>query len=250
MRKGRVLEVSFDDLHYNLALEEAIFTNLPNSNYQMTVRFWQNPKSVVVGRGQNLSHEVDVTYCLLNNIVLGRRISGGEAVFHDSGNLNISFFINRNDFPDLGDVDQLRGYFTELIFDSLVVLGFTNLKREGISNILYQDKKITESTGYLKKEWYLYHATLFYDTNLTHLESCFSSKTKEISDKQAGRHYPTVNLPVKNLQALKKSLTKKLERILDIKFEQYFLSNSEKVLADKLKISVYNRSAWIQNKRR
>ena len=58
MRKGRVLEVTFDDLQYNLALEEAIFTNLPHSNYQMTVRFWQNPKSVIVGWVQNLSQEV------------------------------------------------------------------------------------------------------------------------------------------------------------------------------------------------
>ena len=59
MKKGRVLEVTFDDLHYNLALEEAIFTNIPNANYSMTVRFWQNPMSVNLGRGQDLAEEID-----------------------------------------------------------------------------------------------------------------------------------------------------------------------------------------------
>ena len=250
MRKGRVLEVSFDDLHYNLALEEAIFTNLPNSNYRLTVRFWQNPSSVVVGRGQNIRSEVDVTYCLLNNIEIGRRLSGGGAVFHDKGGLNISFFINKNDFPDLVDTDQLRGFFTSLIFESLIALGFSNLEKEGFSNILFQDKKFFVTTDYLKKDWYLYHATLFYDTDITQLENSLSSKTKESSDKKENRDYPTINLPVKNLQVLKKSITKKLEGILGVKLEQFFLSNSEKVLADKLKTTVYDQSSWINNKRR
>ncbi|MCK4972988.1 MAG: lipoate--protein ligase family protein [Candidatus Heimdallarchaeota archaeon] len=250
MRKGRVLEVTFDDLQYNLALEEAIFANLPASNYQMTVRFWQNPKSVVVGRGLNLSQEVDVTYCLLNNIKIGRRISGGGAVFHDGGNLNISFFINRNDFPGLDDTDQLRAYFTELIIDTLVDLGFTNIEKEGSSEILYQGNKISGSVGYLKKEWYLHQATLFHDTNLSHLENSLLSRTVESTDKKESSRFPSINLPVKNLQALKKTLTNKLEEKIGVKFEQSFLSNSEKVLADKLKTSVYNQSEWIQNKRR
>ncbi|MCK5304590.1 MAG: lipoate--protein ligase family protein [Candidatus Heimdallarchaeota archaeon] len=250
MRKGRVLEVTFDDLQYNLALEEAIFTNLPNSNYQMTVRFWKNPKSVVVGRGQNLRQEVDLTYCLLNNIEIGRRISGGGAVFHDRGNLNVSFFINRGNFPELDDIDQLRAFFTELIFDSLVDLGFTNIEKKGSSNILYQGKKISESDGYLKKEWYLHHATLLFDSNLTDLEGSLLSKTAEPTDKSESSYISSINLPVKNLQALKKTLTQKLEKKIEVKFEQSFLSNSEKVLADKLKTSVYNQSEWIQNKRR
>ncbi|MCK4896387.1 MAG: lipoate--protein ligase family protein [Candidatus Heimdallarchaeota archaeon] len=250
MRKGRVLEVTFDDLQYNLALEEAIFANLPASNYQMTVRFWQNPKSVVVGRGLNLSQEVDVTYCLLNNIKIGRRISGGGAVFHDGGNLNISFFINRNDIPGLDDTDQLRAYFTELIIDTLVDLGFTNIEKEGSSEILYQGNKISGSVGYLKKEWYLHQATLFHDTNLSHLENSLLSRTVESTDKKESSRFPSINLPVKNLQALKKTLTNKLEEKIGVKFEQSFLSNSEKVLADKLKTSVYNQSLWIQNKRR
>ncbi len=250
MKTGRILEVTFDDLHYNLALEESIFTNLPNSNYQLTIRFWQNPKSVVVGRGQNLSLEVDTTYCMLNNIEIGRRISGGGAVYHDSGNLNISFFVNRNNFPDLDNTDQLGVFFTELIIDSLVDLGFTDIVKEGSSNILYQGKKFSVSDGYLKKEWYLHHATLLFDSNLTHLESSLLSKSAESTDKQVDRYFPTINLPIKNLQTLKKTLTKKLEGKLDVKFEQNFLSNSEKVLADKLKTSVYNQSAWIRHKRR
>ncbi len=250
MRKGRVLEVTFNDLHHNLALEEAIFTNLPNSIYQMTIRFWQNPKSVVVGRGQNLSQEVDRTYCLLNDIEIGRRMSGGGAVFHDSGNLNISFFINRSNFPDLDNTDQISGFFTQLIIDTLIDLGFTDLEKEDSSIILYRGKKISGSNSYLKKEWYSHHATLLYNSNLTHLESSLLATTDESTAKKEQKHFPAINLPVKNLQALKKTLTKKLAENLNIKFEQSFLTNSERVLADKLKTSVYNKSAWIQNKPR
>ncbi|MCK5410036.1 MAG: lipoate--protein ligase family protein, partial [Candidatus Heimdallarchaeota archaeon] len=164
--------------------------------------------------------------------------------------LNVSFFINRGNFPELDDIDQLRAFFTELIFDSLVDLGFTNIEKKGSSNILYQGKKISESDGYLKKEWYLHHATLLFDSNLTDLEGSLLSKTAEPTDKSESSYISSINLPVKNLQALKKTLTQKLEKKIEVKFEQSFLSNSEKVLADKLKTSVYNQSEWIQNKRR
>ncbi|MCK5142025.1 MAG: hypothetical protein KAQ70_07515, partial [Candidatus Heimdallarchaeota archaeon] len=82
------------------------------------------------------------------------------------------------------------------------------------------------------------------------LESSLLSKTIESTNKSESSYIPSINLPVKNLQALKKTLTQILEKKIDVKFEQSFLSNSEKVLADKLKTSVYNQSEWIQNKRR
>ncbi|MBY9000247.1 MAG: lipoate--protein ligase family protein [Candidatus Heimdallarchaeota archaeon] len=250
MRKGRVLEVTFDDLHYNLALEEAIFTNLPNSNFHMVIRFWKNPPSVVIGVGQNLKSEVDETYCLLHNIQIGRRISGGEAEYYDSGNLNISFFINTSTLSDLDTIEQYGDFFTNSLIESLRNTGFNEVEKEGYSNILYLNKKISGSAGYLRKGWFLHHATLFHKANLEHLEHSLVSKINDPSDNKDSRYHPTVNLPIENIQNWKKSLLKVLEHKLDIKFVQSFLTNSEKTLTDKLTSEIYCQSEWIQNKRR
>lgn len=250
MNKGRVLEVTFEDVFYNLALEESIFTNLPKFNLPVTIRFWQNPKSVILGRGQNLREEIDETYCVLNGIKICRRISGGGAVYHDKGNLNISFFIKRSFFPDLNETEQYQNYFTNTIIEALRKHGINDVEKEGISNILYQKKKISGAAGYLKKEWFLHHTTLLFAANLEHLENSLLSRTRDSPDKKVSRYYPTTNLKINNLPAFKRQLIRNLSSKLNIRFEQSFLSNSEKVLADKLKTNVYNQPDWVFKKRR
>ena len=128
MRKGRVLEATFDDLQYNLALEEAIFSNLPKSNFQMVLRFWRNPPSVVLGQDQNIKSEVDETYCLLNDIQIGRRISEGDTEYHDGGTLNISLYINKNDLSDLETIEQYNEFFTNAIIESLKNSSFSDIE--------------------------------------------------------------------------------------------------------------------------
>jgi len=51
-----------------------------------------NSPSVIIGRNQSVEAEVDVTYCQTHQIAIRRRLSGGGAVYHDEGNLNICLF--------------------------------------------------------------------------------------------------------------------------------------------------------------
>mgnify|MGYP000385216267 CR=1 FL=1 len=61
---------------------------------------WQSVPSVVIGKHQSVRKEVDEKYIHENNILLARRFSGGGAVYHDEGNLNLSFMetVERPDF--------------------------------------------------------------------------------------------------------------------------------------------------------
>jgi lipoate-protein ligase A len=81
LRAGRILEYSFDNLHQNLALEHVILHISEGSSDNTTIRFWKNPPSVILGRSQLLNREVNIEYCKQNNIVIGRRISGGGTVY-------------------------------------------------------------------------------------------------------------------------------------------------------------------------
>jgi lipoate-protein ligase A len=74
----------------NLALEEALVRAIPQVP---VLRIWQNDACVVLGRGQQLHREANVTACAAAGVAVLRRASGGGAVYHDLGNLNITLAV-------------------------------------------------------------------------------------------------------------------------------------------------------------
>jgi lipoate-protein ligase A len=74
----------------NMALEEALVRAIPA---MPVLRIWQNPPCVVIGRGQRPEREVDLAACAAAGVPVLRRASGGGAVYHDLGNLNITLAV-------------------------------------------------------------------------------------------------------------------------------------------------------------
>lgn len=83
------------DVYTNLALEDWIYRNYDFTNHHVLM-LWANDPCVVVGRHQNPFMEANVSNLTKNGVTLARRNSGGGAVFHDRGNLNCTFFSNRD----------------------------------------------------------------------------------------------------------------------------------------------------------
>lgn len=85
------------DIFTNLAIEDWFYQNFDFHNNHVLM-LWQNDPCVVIGRHQNPWLEVNVPE--LPNITeygvkLARRNSGGGTVYHDNGNLNMTFFTPR-----------------------------------------------------------------------------------------------------------------------------------------------------------
>lgn len=85
------------DIFTNLALEDWLYRNYDFKNHHILM-LWQNDPCVVIGRHQNPWLEANVPE--LPNITefgvkLARRNSGGGTVYHDNGNLNLTFFTPR-----------------------------------------------------------------------------------------------------------------------------------------------------------
>lgn len=249
---GRILDFETDNLFYNLALEHTILLLHSQSQYSATIRFWKNPKSVIVGRNQLVEEEIDTDYCYKNNILIGRRISGGGAVYHDPGNLNISFFVLKKILPKNLNMTEITEYFTDLLIESLKksLPNLSEIERKGSSNILHRGKKISGSAGYLRNNWVLHHATILHSADLENLEKSLLARLEKPTVKRKSEYYPTANLPEFNYELLKESIIEVLEMNLRMNFNFYSLTREEKVHADKLSVDMYSQLSWIFDRKR
>lgn len=89
-----------DDIFTNLALEDWIYRNYDFANHHILM-LWRNNPCVVIGRHQNPWLEANVnglSSITENGVQLARRNSGGGTVYHDKGNLNLTFFTPRGSY--------------------------------------------------------------------------------------------------------------------------------------------------------
>lgn len=83
-----------NDIFTNLALEDWFYRHFDLTNHHVLM-LWSNDPCVVIGRHQNPFDETNVSNLQKAGIALARRNSGGGTVYHDRGNLNMTFFTPR-----------------------------------------------------------------------------------------------------------------------------------------------------------
>ena len=249
-RMIRILNDEFTSVHENIAAEEAIFTSCCENNSEPVVRIWKNPISVVLGRSQKITEEVNESYCLDNNIPLIRRFTGGGTVYQDLGNINTTFCFPVNILHVQNDITKLFGLFRNVMTSSLLDMGYTEVSTEGWSNIFIKNKKISGAAGSLRKGWFIHHATLLIAANLENLENCLLARSSSPISKRMSRYFQTTNLnevfsfkfEIKLWQEL---VSTKLEKLLNIETYDHQLSPQENQLITRF-LDKYIDLKWLQ----
>lgn len=266
---GRILIESKYLIYYNLAIEHAILHNSSiNEQSVCSIRFWRNTEScVILGRNQSVDREIDLEYCNNNNIILARRISGGGTVFEDPGTLNISFFLKKSLLPHKNFLEN-KYFLTEIIMRSLKdsisknntneVFKFRIIDRGSIlytsGGNKFKETKISGSAGYLRKDWYLHHATILISTNLDHLNKSLKArkgkKFYDYSKRNSSNDYLTSNISeLKCLNEFKENIVKLSSEMLEIEFIKDDFSKKELSIANNY-LKMYNSHKWIYDKER
>lgn len=99
-----------NDIFTNLAFEDWMYKNMDFSKHHVMM-VWRNEPCVVIGKHQNPWKEANIPLLAEKEIALARRNSGGGTVYHDRGNLNVTFFTPRDRYN--------RKYNLELITRAL-----------------------------------------------------------------------------------------------------------------------------------
>ena len=238
----RCIYSPFSDIYFHLAAEEYL---LKQGNEDIFM-LWQDTPSVVIGKHQRLRSEVDQEWAEREQVHIARRFSGGGAVYHDLGNVNLTFIETTSRLPEFVT-------YLQRTLDFLNSMGVMATGGERLG-IYLNGLKISGSAQCLYKDRVLYHCTLLYDTDLTALHQALNPAPM-VDDETLSSVYavPSVRSEVTNIRRHLSAGT-----VTDFKEKafQYF-SKSQSVSAftkeeieavNQLREEKYIQKAWIYSR--
>ncbi|XP_019110530.2 lipoyl amidotransferase LIPT1, mitochondrial, partial [Larimichthys crocea] len=196
------------DVHLNLALEDWIDAHV-DLQRRGVLLLCRNRPAVVIGRHQNPWSECDLRAMSKAGILLARRRSGGGTVFHDLGNLNVTFFASKAAY------DRRRNL--KVVTDALRRLQpKLDVHATDRFDILLNGRlKISGSASRLSRKSSYHHCTLLHSTDRSTLAAVLRPSCPGIQSNAT----PSVPSPVTNLQDHAPSL--QWEELLDVLAQQY-----------------------------
>ena len=154
------LEPPGTDPYFNLALEEYVFEQMDRSRAYFML--WQNSNTIVVGKYQNTAEEINQAFVDAHGIRVVRRLSGGGAVYHDTGNLNFTFIVDQDTAPGLN---------------------FKIFVRPVVEDLTIGGMKFSGNSQYAKHGRLLHHGCIMLDSNLTDVADALRVKQAKFDSK-------------------------------------------------------------------
>ena len=171
----RYLESPSRDPYFNLGLEEYVFERMDKSKSYFLL--WQNDNTIVVGKYQNTAEEIDQAYVDAHHIRVARRLSGGGAVYHDRGNLNFTFIVDRADAPGLN-----FKIFVRPVVEALARFG-VHAAFTGRNDLTIDGMKFSGNAQYARRGRLLHHGCIMLDSNLTSVADALRVKEAKFDSK-------------------------------------------------------------------
>ncbi len=236
----KYIESNSTDPYFNLALEEYVFEKLPKDDGYFML--WQNANTIVIGKYQNAFEEVNQKVVDERGIRVARRLSGGGAVYHDLGNLNFTFIVDRQ------DVDGLNfKIFTEPVIETLKGFG-VKAEFTGRNDIVIDGRKISGNSQYVKKDRVMHHGCIMLDSDLEKVADALNVKAAKFvsrSSKSVRSRVTTINENAPKPITMGEFKAALKERILgDGSIEPYELSEEDLREIDYLRDTKYATWQW------
>ncbi|KAJ9587712.1 hypothetical protein L9F63_018863, partial [Diploptera punctata] len=190
-----------NDIFTNLALEDWLYKNFNFTNHHILL-LWRNSPTVVIGRHQNPWLEANTALLAENGIKIARRNSGGGTVYHDEGNLNMTFFTPREHYNRKNNLEIVsRALFREYGMETEI-----SAREDLVVDGVY--KQISGTASKLGRPNAYHHCTLLVDVNKVNLSRALQKHNKGIKTNAT----KSISSPVKNLCEVHTHV--KLEKLL------------------------------------
>ncbi len=165
--KINCLDYSAEDPKIDLSIEECLLEDVKSNPDNVWLRFWRGRDSVIVGKSQDIEEVCNIEKCIEDEVGVYRRFSGGGAVFHDFGNLNIAIALDRKKWNLPLDPKKSFEWLSVIIQRFLNKNGLSSSTGR-ISDILASNggdfKKVSGTAQARRGSALLWHSTLMIET--------------------------------------------------------------------------------------
>ncbi len=163
----RVIDTGTRTGRANIAFDQAMIEAHQDREIPDTIRFLGFPPTVLVGRHQILRREVHLDYCQRHGIGIGRRITGGGAIYFDQGQIGWELVFDR---ATMG-----RKSLSELA-QAICQAAAAGLRRLGVdahfrprNDIEVAGRKLSGTGGFFDGNTVFYQGTLLISTDPEHM---------------------------------------------------------------------------------
>lgn len=160
-RRFRVIDTGVRHCRAQMAFDQAMIENHRAGRIPDTIRFLQFPPSVLVGRHQALSHELNLEACRNAGVGIGRRITGGGALYLDEGQFGWELVFHRDTLA-ITNLGELAREICEAAACGLSKLGIEARYRPR-NDIEVEGRKISGTGGFFDGSTIFYQGTTLVD---------------------------------------------------------------------------------------
>ncbi|EEW25322.1 lipoyl protein ligase domain-containing protein [Rhodobacter ferrooxidans] len=157
-RPFRVIDTGIRHCRDQMAFDQALIEGHRAGTTPDTIRFLTFPPSVLVGRHQAISQELNLPACRAAGVGIGRRVTGGGALYLDEGQFGWEIVANRVTLglPTLAEVARA---FCEAAADGMSRLGISARYRPR-NDIEVEGRKISGTGGFFDDDTIFYQGTV------------------------------------------------------------------------------------------
>ncbi|MBN1861186.1 MAG: lipoate--protein ligase family protein [Candidatus Thermoplasmatota archaeon] len=245
----RLLQTGFDTAFSNMAIDQAILSEVSKGNALPTVRFYGwAPAAISIGYFQSLTEEVDIAACERFGVDYVRRVTGGGAVFHEK-ELTYSIVIPEAHPEIPKNIMKSYGRICRALMRGLQHLGIES-EYAPINDIVARGQKISGNAQTRKLQTVLQHGTILLDVDVNKMFSLLKVPNEKIKDKLIADVKQRVT-SVKHLlgrevgfQQVSQVMIKGFEEEFQVKLSEGKLTENERALTKKYEEECFSSVAW------
>ena len=249
-KKWRLLDTGARKASENIALDEAILEAHSKGIVPNTLRFLQySPEATLAGYHQSIEKEIRVDFCKKRGIEIGRRITGGGAIYFDRSQLGWELFAAKSDIG--------VSVINELLFEKICKGVIRGLEKIGLhanfrpkNDIEIKGRKISGTGGTERGNSFMFQGTLLIDFDVDTMLHALRIPLKKLEDKEIESVKDRVTWLSKELgykpelEILKSKIKEGFEETFSIELEEDELYQEEKDIY-KEKIKKMESKEWI-----
>ena len=180
-RQFRVIDTGVRPCREQMAFDQALIDNHKAGLIGDTIRFLQFPPSVLVGRHQALSHELNLDACRQAGVGIGRRITGGGALYLDEGQFGWELVFHRDTLA-IANLGELAREICEAAAHGLSKLGIEARYRPR-NDIEVEGRKISGTGGFFDGSTIFYQGTTLVDMDGARMASLLNIPAAKLAKR-------------------------------------------------------------------